>query len=93
MTKHESIIKGLADVRSLLVAMEAASVGRTPLIENIETVNSAIALLKAQEPVEAVIGGNNYGGTWWYQCPICNYQMDRYDNYCRHCGRAVKWDD
>lgn len=52
----------------------------------------ALALLKAQKPVEAAIGGNNYGGTWWYICPICNYKMDRYDNYCRHCGRAVKWE-
>ena len=50
MTEYESIIRGLVDVRNLLVAMEAASVGRTPLIENIETVNSAIAALTPKVP-------------------------------------------
>ena len=103
MNEHENIIKGLVAVRQLLVAMEAASVGRTPLIENIETVNSAIALLKAQEPVEPVVDKNTSTGEcedpWGrlFFCGACGkrinekYDPDEDDKYCKHCGRAVKW--
>ena len=32
------------------------------------------------------------GGTWWYVCGNCGDAIDPDDAYCRHCGRAVKWD-
>lgn len=53
----------------------------------------AIALLKAQEPVEPTIGGDADGPcrNWWYQCGKCKEAIDYHDKYCRHCGQAVKW--
>jgi hypothetical protein len=54
----------------------------------------AIALLKAQEPVEPTIGGDADGTcrNWWYQCGKCKEAIDYHDKYCRNCGQAVKWD-
>ena len=48
----------------------------------------ALALLKAQEPVEPVY---ELGIT---RCGQCNHEIDKYggDNYCPQCGRAVKWE-
>lgn len=48
----------------------------------------ALALLKAQEPVEPVY---EIGIT---RCGQCNHEIDKYggDNYCPQCGRAVKWE-
>lgn len=56
----------------------------------------AIALLKAQEPVKSEFGGlpsGTIGCTRWYICGQCKYEIDPGDKFCRHCGRAVKWDD
>ena len=55
----------------------------------------ALALLKAQEPVEPTIGRcEEYDGhdSWWYQCGKCKTPIDVNDKYCRMCGRAVKWE-
>ena len=55
----------------------------------------AIALLKAQEPVEPTIGRcEEYDGhdSWWYQCGKCQKPIDADDKYCRCCGQAVKWE-
>lgn len=53
-----------------------------------------IGKLKAQEPMRPSIGGDadGAGNSWWYQCGKCEKPIDWQDNYCRHCGRAVKWD-
>ena len=58
-------------------------------------VSDALALLKAQEPVEPTIGRcEEYDGhdSWWYQCGKCKTPIDVNDKYCRMCGRAVKWE-
>ena len=55
----------------------------------------ALALLKAQEPVEPTIGRcEEYDGhdSWWYQCGKCKTPIDVGDKYCRMCGREVKWE-
>lgn len=49
----------------------------------------ALALLKAQEPVEPTLRGG-IGGYWY--CGACNYQISRGDKFCRYCGQAVKWE-
>jgi hypothetical protein len=55
-----------------------------------------LALLKEQDAVEPYIAGSGESfetaGTWWYECGHCNKQIDPYDKFCRHCGKAVKWD-
>lgn len=57
----------------------------------------ALELLKAQEPVKPYVSGNGKGfenaSTWWYACGACNEQIDMHDKFCRHCGKAVKWDE
>ena len=59
-----------------------------------DTVEEVIALLKAKEPVELLIGGDADGmhGNWWYICGHCHEPIDRWDKYCRCCGRGVKWE-
>lgn len=49
-----------------------------------------IALLKAQEPVRPILDSR---AIEFYRCGQCNEPIDRCDNYCWSCGRAVKWDD
>jgi hypothetical protein len=52
----------------------------------------ALALLKAQEPVEPVRMNhteNKYRDH--YRCPICKENLSYEQNYCPDCGRKVKW--
>lgn len=53
-----------------------------------ERLYDALALLKAQEPMEPTLRGG-IGGYWY--CGACNYQISRGDKFCRYCGQAVKW--
>lgn len=45
-------------------------------------------VLKAPEPVEPILDSN---AIEFYRCGQCNEPIDRCDNYCWSCGRAVKW--
>lgn len=48
--------------------------------------------LKEQEPVEAkTMGGSKSHGSWWFACGACGHAIDVEDNFCRECGRPVKW--
>ena len=53
-----------------------------------------IALLKAQEPRDAVVvqNGIDRSGGWWFQCPICKMEVEPRDKYCKNCGQGVKWE-
>lgn len=56
----------------------------------------AIDLLREQgavKPNTSCDGLPGEGGTWWYVCGNCNKEIDPDDAYCRHCGRAVTWDE
>lgn len=52
--------------------------------------------LKEQETIEPLVEGNagtfEIASSWWYACGKCHEQLDINDNYCRHCGKAVKWE-
>lgn len=53
-------------------------------------------LLKEQEAVEPTVSGteeHDGHGSWWYQCGKCKMPIDHGDKFCRHCGKAVKWND
>ena len=52
--------------------------------------SDAYELLKEKEPVEAEIEGG--GSSWWYVCGECHGTIDKWDSYCKHCGRRVKKD-
>ena len=62
----------------------------------LDILQDALELLKAQEPVKPFVTGNGHtfeeAETWWYVCGNCNEPIDPNDQYCRHCGRAVKWE-
>lgn len=61
--------------------------------EKKQAVRDAIALLKEQEPVEAKIMGESKSyGSRWFVCGACGHAIDVGDNYCRECGKAVKWE-
>ena len=53
-----------------------------------------LELLKEQEPVEAkIMGESKSHGAWWFACGACGHAIDPEDNFCRECGREIKWDD
>lgn len=47
--------------------------------------------VRVQEEVEPNIEGDARS-TWWYVCGECHTAIDKRDNYCRECGRRIKWD-
>lgn len=63
-----------------------------------QTLDKAIAMLKAQEPVKPVVDVD----TW--TCGNCGHTLEHQEllgdnvlfheqyNYCPNCGKAVKWD-
>ena len=53
--------------------------------------DDAISKIKSQEPVKPIVG-HNIGPTWWYACVECKGAIDIGDKFCRHCGRALKWE-
>ena len=54
----------------------------------------ALELLKEQEPVEAkTMRESKSYGSWWFACGACGHAIDLEDNFCRECGRKIKWDD
>lgn len=60
--------------------------------KTLQTLKDAIALLKAQEPVEPSKRINHSGFTY-YQCGSCDAVLVALQpKYCHRCGRAVKWD-
>lgn len=59
-----------------------------------QRVYEALALLKAQEPIAPKRVVRGVIVQW--RCGACDARlgdclMGDIDNYCRHCGRAVKW--
>lgn len=56
----------------------------------------ALTLLKEQEPITPCIRGEegfSYNDlTRQYGCGLCGKPIDRGDEFCRHCGKAVKQD-
>lgn len=59
-----------------------------------DVAKGAIALLKAQEPVEPVLVREGYRKHYNnYKCPICGDDIYYDQQYCAGCGRQMKWDD
>lgn len=56
----------------------------------------AVELLKEQEPVKPKTendGAPEDIRCWWYVCGNCGRDIDIGYNYCRHCGKKLKWDE
>lgn len=93
MTDRENVINGLEEVKHLIRCENLPA----HTLKAILTVDDAIDLLKAQEPVIAVklqskkyIGrtGIAYDGS----CGNCNAYLMRAWRACPLCGKAVKWE-
>ena len=88
MTEHEQAIAELLYLKRDCLEGSATD----------QTLNKAIALLKAQEPVKPVVDID----TW--KCGNCGHALEHQEllgdnvlfheqyNFCPECGRAVKWE-
>ena len=88
MTEHEQAIAELLYLKRDCLEGSATD----------QTLNKAIALLKAQEPVKPVVDID----TW--KCGNCGHTLEHQEllgdnvlfheqyNFCPECGRAVKWE-
>ena len=50
---------------------------------------SALALLKEQEPVKPYFVNTNYEQHW--KCGNCDWVIGTQYNFCPKCGKPVKW--
>ena len=94
MIDREKVIKGLGSC----VEYFTSKVKGVMFDEWVEESRKAIALLKAQEPMEPVLDID----TW--KCGNCEHTLEHQQllgdnvlfheqyNYCPECGRAVKWE-
>ena len=88
MTEHEQAIAELLYLKRDCLEGSATD----------QTLNKAIALLKAQEPVKPVVDID----TW--KCGNCGHALEHQEllgdnvlfheqyNFCTECGRKVKWE-
>lgn len=89
MIDREKVIEYLA-----WAIAEAELTGHTSI--SLEPLRDALELLKAQEPIIPCIRGEegfSYNDfTRQYGCGSCGKPIDHGDEFCRHCGKAVKWE-
>lgn len=97
MPDQKQIITGLQDAAAYFRSSFDAMYGTVAceMFRNwTNAIEQAIALLKAQEPVEYVVHCKNAdlsNGTE-FACGECGGSLlHRRVNYCPNCGRAVKW--
>lgn len=92
MNKQGILEKTISDLEFMrriidvdILDADGAYIGSGTCDDFLKIIDSAIALLKAQEPVKSI-----YDGV--HRCGICYRHLDRYcDNYCPNCGRKVTW--
>lgn len=94
MPDVEKVIKGLKEAFEVIVA----HVPERYWGYSLNACKDALALLKAQEPVEPIRDINGV-----YYCGMCDticvgYEVEfthsiiKVENYCHKCGRKVKWE-
>ena len=59
---------------------------------NCPVYDDTLDLLREQEPVKPELRMTKHGFRQWIVCGNCHGKIYGGDNYCRHCGMAVKWD-
>lgn len=83
MPDREKVIKHIADY---INAVDGLANVQWVLAE-LDVLKDALALLKAQEPLEPVIVNGEP------ECAECLYELrSDADSYCPCCGRKVKWE-
>ena len=97
MPDREKVIEGQKQVILHLHRMsEVCYDGDVPYYEDLrDKAEDALELLNEQEPAEGMrmFDDDIDNCEWWYACGKCREPIDYKDQYCRHCGREVKWDD
>ena len=89
MTNREKVIGSL---NKALTKVGYGDMDNVTLSEVEETIESAIALLKEQEPVKPKWASGIKGGD--ALCGVCwAWLFDHSWAYCPRCGTKVKWDD
>lgn len=58
-----------------------------------EAVDMVLTLLQKQEPVKPELRMSRHGFRQWVVCGNCYGKIDGGDDYCRHCGRKVVWNE
>ena len=86
--KRENVINGLGNC----VEYFASKVKGVMFDEWLEESRKAIALLKAQEPVEPVRRRRHGQIGYSCFCGMCGYGIGRNEKYCALCGKAAKWE-
>lgn len=86
MPDREKVIKGLEICTSRPCYCADCPYKKECCLDSQNVMKDALALLKEQEAVEPK------KECWWYICGNCRKQIDYRDNFCRHCGRTVKWE-
>ena len=62
-------------------------------IDEFQTEEILKKLPPAQPETATVTIGRTKGSvTMWYECDACGEPVDQKDNYCRNCGRKLKYD-
>lgn len=67
--------------------------------DELHDIQCAIDMLRAGVPMEPVApimcSLEDYDGhvSKWHNCGACFLPIYEADKFCRHCGRAVEWDD
>lgn len=103
MTEKENIIKALGEIAAYFRSSFESMAGGTLACETFrwyaEAAGCALALLKAQEPVEPILDIDEW------KCGSCGHALEYQEllgdnvlfheqyNYCPECGRMVKLDD
>ena len=97
MKSREDVIKGLECCVNHFGNCEncpyEAGIGNTACGEQL--FDDALALLKAREPMRPGLGIINHDDgskSYFLHCPFDGVTLVDGDNYCRRCGREVKWE-
>ena len=90
----EELIRSLKEIEKTFLELARETTGPRPGTITCtafwisEKAGKAAEELKRNVPQEMEIEGG--GTTWWHVCPECHGAIDRDDQYCKHCGQAVK---
>ena len=93
MPDREKTIKGLESLRDVCNAKADMAIGegRTAWAGYASVVHLALDMIREQEPVEPKEYMSRVNRTE-YLCGACDSGILYGDEFCRHCGREVKWD-
>ena len=80
------------DLNRTIGGLAVLKVGYMGFPEAQQILDDGIALLKEREPVGPYVERDIDLESWYYGCGNCLFAIDYKDKFCRHCGRAVKWD-